>query len=127
MERMSCNDKSTSRYFRDSSIFANCILDSGSMCHITPHVSGFIPVSLDDTDTYIEVADGHYVTAKQKVQVQIKMCNDNGDTFITTLHNIILSPDLGDRLFSIITLMNLGHTYSFHKWFCTVYFGKKEK
>ena len=54
------------------------------------------------------------------------MCNDHGDTFIATLHNVILAPDLCDRLFSIITLMNLGHTYLFHKGFCTVYFGAKE-
>ena len=55
------------------------------------------------------------------------MCNNNGDPFIATLHNILLAPDLCDRLFSIITLMNLGHTCLFHKGFCTVYFGAKEK
>ena len=31
---------------------------------MTPEVTDFIPVSLDDTDKYIEVADGHHVTAK---------------------------------------------------------------
>ena len=46
----------------------------------------FIPGSLEDTDKYIEVADGHHVTEKQKGQVQIKMCNDNRNTFIATLH-----------------------------------------
>ena len=55
--------------------------------------------------------DGHHVTAKQKVQVQIKMCNNNGDTFIATLHNVLLAPDLCDRLFSIIMLMNLVHNF----------------
>ena len=55
------------------------------------------------------------------------MCNDNGDTFIATLHNVLLAPDLCNRLFSIITLINLGHTYLFHKGFCTVYLGAKEK
>ena len=64
---------------------------------------------------------------KKKVQVQIKMCDDNGDPFITTLHNIILAPNLCDRIFSIITLLNLGHTCLFHKGFCTVYFGAIEK
>ena len=53
------------------------------------------------------------------------MCNDHGDPFITTLHNVLLAPDLCDRLF--ITLMNLGHHCLFHKGFCTVYFGEKEK
>ena len=55
------------------------------------------------------------------------MCDDNGYPFIATLHNVLLAPDLCDTLFSIITLMNLGHTCLFHKGFCTVYFGEKEK
>ena len=55
------------------------------------------------------------------------MCNDNGKTFITTLDNVLLAPDLCDRLFSIVTLMNSGHICLFHKGFCTVYFGAKEK
>ena len=54
------------------------------------------------------------------------MCDDNGKSFIATLHNVLLAPDLCDRLFSIITLMNAGNTYLFHKGFCTVYFGAKE-
>ena len=50
------------------------------------------------------------------------MCDDNGDQFITTLHNVLLAPDLCNGLFSIITLMNSGHTCIFHKGFCTIYF-----
>ena len=50
------------------------------------------------------------------------MCNNNRKTFIATLYNIILAPDLCDRLFSIIKLMNAGHTCLFRKGFCTVYF-----
>ena len=38
--------------------------------------------------------DGHHVTAEKKVQVQIKMCDDHGDTFIATLHNVLLAPEL---------------------------------
>ena len=70
--------------------------------------------------------DRHQVIAKQKVQVRIKMCDDNTDPFIATLHNMLLAPDLCDRLFSIITLMNSGHTCLFQKVFCTVYFIAKE-
>ena len=55
------------------------------------------------------------------------MCDDNRKTFITTLYNILLAPDLCDRLFSIITLMNSGRTCIFHKGFCTVYFGAYKK
>ena len=78
-------------------------------------------------DKYIEVADRHHFTAKQKVQVRIQMCDDNGKTFFATLHNVLLAPDLCNRLFSIITLMNSGHTCLFQNGFCTVYFGAKEK
>ena len=92
-----------------------------------PKVSYFIPGSLEDTDKHIEVAEGHHVTAKQKGKVQLKMCNDNGYPFIATLHNVILAPDLCNRLFSIITLMNSGHNCLFHEEFCTIYFGAKEK
>ena len=45
---------------------------------MTPEVSDFIPGSLEDKDKHIEVADRHHSTAKQKGQVQIKMCEDNG-------------------------------------------------
>ena len=65
--------------------------------------------------------------AKQKGQVQIKMCDDDGDTFIATFHNVVLAPDLCNRLFSIITLINLVNTCLFHKGFYTVYFGKNRK
>ena len=57
-------------------------------------------------DKHIEVTDGHHVAAKQKVQVQIKMCDNNGNTSIAKFHNVLLAPDLCDSLFSIITLMN---------------------
>ena len=55
------------------------------------------------------------------------MCDDNRKPFITTLHNVLFAPDLCDRLFLIITLMNLGHTCLFQKGFCAIYFGAKEK
>ena len=89
-------------------------------------VNDFIPGTLEDTDKYIEVADGHHVTAKQKGSVRIQMFDDNGETFVATLYNVLLAPQLCDRLFSIITSMNYGHTCLFHKGFCTVYFGAKE-
>ena len=55
------------------------------------------------------------------------MCGDNRDPFISRLHNLLLAPDLRNRLFSIIALINSGHTCLFHKGFCTVNFGVKEK
>ena len=82
---------------------------------MTPEVSDFIPSSLEDTDKYIEVMEGHHVTEKQKGSVQIHMCDDNRKKFIATLYNVLLAPDLCDRLFSIITLMNAGHTCIFQK------------
>ena len=101
--------------------------DSGATCHMTPEVSDFIPGSLEDTDEHIEVVDGHHVTVKQKGQLRIKMCNKKGYPFIATLHNVLLAPKFCDGLFSIITLMNLGHTFLLNKGFCTMYFGAKEK
>ena len=55
------------------------------------------------------------------------MCDNHRDTFIATLHNVLLAPDLCNRLFSIVTLINSGHTCLFQKWFRTVYLGAKEK
>ena len=114
MARMSNDDDSKSKDYGDSSQLNNWILDSGATCHMTPEVMDFIPGSLEDTDKYIDVADGHHVTAKQKGSVRIQMFDDNGETFIATLYNVLLAPDLCDRLFSIITLMNSGHTCLFH-------------
>ena len=91
---MSDNDESPSRDFGDSLQLTYLILDSGATCHMIPQVQDFIPGSLEDTDKHIEVTDGHHVTANQKVQVQIKMCNDNGYPSIVTLHNVLLAPDL---------------------------------
>ena len=67
MARMSDNGESTSRNLGDSLQLTNWILDSGAICHMTPHVSYFIPGFLEDTDKRIEVEDGHNVTAKKKV------------------------------------------------------------
>ena len=85
--------------FGDSLQLTNWFLDSGATCHMTPEVSDFIPSLLEDTYKHIEVVDGHHVTVKQKGQVRIKMCNKKGDPFIATLHNVLLAPDLCNRLF----------------------------
>ena len=55
------------------------------------------------------------------------MCDNNGDAFVLTLQNVLLAPDLCDRVFSIIMLVNLGQTCLIQKRFCMVYFGDKEK
>ena len=55
------------------------------------------------------------------------MCDDNRKTFIAILYNVFLELDLCDRLFSIIKLMNSGHTCLFHKGFFTVYFGADKR
>ena len=66
MAQMSNDDKRENKDYGDSSQLTNWILDSGATCHMTPEVMDFIPGSLEDTDKFIEVADGHHVTAKQK-------------------------------------------------------------
>ena len=59
---------------------------------MTPEVSDFIPGSLEHTYKLIEVANIHHVTEKQKVQVQIKMCDDHGNPFIATSQNVLFKP-----------------------------------
>ena len=88
------------------------------MCHMTPQVSDFIPGLLEDMDKYVDVVDGHYFTAKQKGQVQIRICDDNRYSVIKPFHTVIFAPDLCNRLFLISTLKNSGHTCLFHKGFC---------
>ena len=127
MSRMSSDDERKSVKYGDSLQLTNWILDSGATCHMTPEVSDIIPGSLEDTYKYIEVADGHHVTAKQKGSVRIQMCDDNGKTFIATLYNVLLAPNLCNRLFSIFTLMNAGHIFIFQNGFCTVYFRLEKK
>ena len=71
MAQMSNDDVHKNKDYGDSSQLTNWILDSGATCHMTPEVTDFIPGSLEDTDKYIEVVDGHHVTAKQKGSVRI--------------------------------------------------------
>ena len=80
---MSSDDKRERKDYGDSLLLTNWILISGATCHMTPEVTDFVPLSLEDTDKFIEVADGHHVTEKQKVSVRIQMCDDNGKTFVT--------------------------------------------
>ena len=81
MARMYSDDKRKSKDYGNSSQLTNWILDSGATCHMTQEVTDSIPGSLEDTDKFIEVADGHHVTMKQKGSVRIQMCDDNGKTF----------------------------------------------
>ena len=106
MAHMSDNEEIPSINFGDSSKLTNWVLDSGLTCHMTPDVLHFTPGSLEDMDKHIEVADRHHFRTKQKVQVKIKMCNNNRDTFIETLCNLLLAPDICNRLFPNILLIN---------------------
>ena len=66
---------------------------------MTPEVTDFIPGSLEDTDKSTEVADEHHITAKQKGSVRIQMCDNNRKKFVATIYNVLLAPELCDRLF----------------------------
>ena len=79
---MSSDDKRENKDYGNSSQYTNWILDSGATYHMTPEVTDLIPGSLENTDKFTEVADGHHVTAKQKGSVLIQMCDDNGKTFV---------------------------------------------
>ena len=65
MARMSYNAANLERYFGDSSQLTNCILDSGVTCNMTPEILYIILLSLMETDKFIEVADGNFVTEKK--------------------------------------------------------------
>ena len=54
----------------------------------------FVLGSLVETDKYIEVVDGHFVTAKQTGEVQIKTREYSGKPFIAMLYNLLLAPYL---------------------------------
>ena len=69
MAQMSSDDERKIVNYGDSLQLTNWILDSGSTCHMTPEVTDFIPGSLEDTDKFVEVADGHHVTAGKKGSV----------------------------------------------------------
>ena len=127
MARMSSNIEIPRRNFGDSSQLTNLILDSGATCHMTPEISDFIPVSLVETDKYIEVVYRNLVTAKKTGEVKTKMCDHNGRPFVDILYNVLFSPDLCDWLFFILALIYSGHTYLFYKGFCTVFFIDNEK
>ena len=102
---MSGNDLIYSSDFCDSFQLTNWILDSRKMCYTEPQVSDFIPGSLEDMNKYIEVEDAHYFTVKQRGKIKIKLCDDNRNNFIVTLHIILLAPYLCNRLYLITTLM----------------------
>ena len=87
MSRMSSNDECPSGNYVDISQSTNLFSGSVATCHMTPEILDFIPGLLEDTDKHIEVVDINHITAKQKGQVQIKMCDDHGDPFIAMLHN----------------------------------------
>ena len=55
------------------------------------------------------------------------MRDDNGKPFIATFYNVLFAPDLWDWLFSIITLMNLVHTFLYHKGFCKFFYSDNEQ
>ena len=69
---MSSDDEIKSVKYGDSLQLTKWILYYVATCHMTPEVSYFIPGSLEDTDKYIEVADRHHLTAKQKVKNEYK-------------------------------------------------------
>ena len=70
---MSSDEKRKNKYYGNILRLTNWILDSEAMYHMTLEVTDFIPDSLEDTDKFIEVADRHHVTAKQKGSVRIQM------------------------------------------------------
>ena len=68
------------------------------------------------------------ILSQQKTgKSQIKIRDEKGKPSVATLYNAIFNPDSCNRLFSIITLMNLGHTSLFHKGFYIGFFSANEQ
>ena len=77
MARMTSNARNPRIKYGYSSQLTNWILDSGATCHMTQKISVCIPGSLVETDKCNGVADGKFFTAKETVEVQIEMRDDN--------------------------------------------------
>ena len=57
-----------------------------------------------ETNKYIEVADGNFITSKETGEVQIKMRENNIETFIDTLYNAAMKGfPLSSRIFIFIS------------------------
>ena len=117
IEFMSSNVEIPRINYGDRSQLTNWILDSGATCHTTTDISDFIPGSFVETDKYIKVADDNLDIAKQTGQFKIEMCDSNGKPFIAMLYKVLFASELSDQLFSIIALINSGHTCLFNKGF----------
>ena len=61
---------------------------------MTSGISDFVPISLVETNKYIEFIDEHFVTVKQTGEVQINICDDNIKPFTAELYKVILAPEL---------------------------------
>ena len=55
------------------------------------------------------------------------MCDNNGNTFIAKLHNVLLVPDLCNKIISIIMSINPGYTCLFQKRFIQCNLATKRK
>ena len=71
MALMYSNVESSRRNYGYRSQLTNWNLDSGATCRMIADISDFIPGLLMETDKYIKVPDGHFITSKQTGQVQI--------------------------------------------------------
>ena len=111
MAYMYDNDEIYIRDYGGSLQSTNWILDSVAMCHMSPQFSDLFPGLLEDTDKYIEVADGNYIREKKKGQVQIRMLYYNGYPFIATFHNVLFAPDICNRLFFDYYINEFGKSF----------------
>ena len=67
MAHMYSNAENPRRYFKDSSQLNNCILDSGATFHMTLDISDFVLGSLSETDKYIKILNGIFVTERNRM------------------------------------------------------------
>ena len=59
-----------------------------------------------EIDKNIQVEDGYFFTEKKAGEVQIKMCDKNGNPLIAMLYYFLLEPDFCYQLLFIVLLIN---------------------
>ena len=87
----------------------NWLLDSGASSHMTPHLADLVHVE-EELNLGVEVADRHIVKCTTRDCVTIDMTVDDGFPLQEQLYDVIYTPSLKQRSFSVTAFMNQGHS-----------------
>jgi len=102
----------------------NFLPDSGAMQHMTPQRADLFDVA-EGQNLGVEVADGHVIHCSVTGKIQLQMTDDNGDPLNTVLHDVMYTPGLSRRLFSITCFARHTHYATIRSGSTTLYFGEQ--